>query len=110
MPLYEYRCENCGKQFEATQSIHFRPEDTVCPHCQGQNATRLLSAFASKIVGDHKPGFKDLKAYEMLHERTDKFTKLPPIMGKRATPPPDVLSNPGAPSGSSTDGGNASES
>ena len=27
-----------------------------------------------------------MKAYNMLDERMDKFAKLPPLMGKRATP------------------------
>ena len=45
-----------------------------------------MSAFASKIVGTHKPGFEEGKAYNMLNERMDKFAKLPPIMGQRAAP------------------------
>jgi putative FmdB family regulatory protein len=87
MPIYEYRCGQCEKQFDATQSVHARPEDTVCPFCQAQQATRLLSAFASKIVGTHKPGFAEMKAYDMLNNRMDKFSKLPPVLGKRADPP-----------------------
>ncbi len=110
MPLYEYRCESCEKQFEATQSIHARPEDTVCPHCKAQKATRLLSSFASKVVGDHKPGFSEMKAYDMLNQRVDKFKKLPAPWGKRLTPAPDALSNPGFDSGSPTEGGNSSGS
>lgn len=95
MPLYEYRCEGCGQQFEQVQSVNARAEDTVCPHCHERKATRLMSAFASKIVGEHKPGFKEMKAYSMLNERMSKFAKLPPIAGKRAkltprmTHPPD---------------------
>ncbi|NOS80159.1 MAG: zinc ribbon domain-containing protein, partial [Nitrospira sp.] len=33
MPIYEYRCGQCEKPFEATQSVHARVEDTECPHC-----------------------------------------------------------------------------
>jgi putative FmdB family regulatory protein len=104
MPVYEYRCGQCEKQFDATQPVHFRPEDTVCPFCQAQQATRLLSAFSSKIVGTHKPGFAEMKAYDMLNGRMDKFSKLPPVLGKRAAPPPvsDVFSG----SESSSDSGN----
>jgi putative FmdB family regulatory protein len=89
MPLYEYRCEGCGQQFEQVQPVSFRAEDTICPHCQARKATRLLSAFASKVVGDHKPGFKEMKAYDMLNERMDKFSKLPPAMGRRVMPSPE---------------------
>lgn len=87
MPMYEYRCE-CGHEFEIVQPMSVRAEDTVCPACQAKKATRLLSSFASKIVGDHKTGFAEMKAYDMLHERMDKFSKLPPIAGKRKPPTP----------------------
>lgn len=94
MPLYEYRCGACEKQFDATQSIHARPEDTVCPFCSAQQATRLLSSFASTVKGDRKPGFKEMKAYDMLNKRASGFSKLPPIFGARSAPPPvnDVFS------------------
>ncbi|MBX3235663.1 MAG: zinc ribbon domain-containing protein [Nitrospiraceae bacterium] len=103
MPVYEYRCGDCAYQFEVTQSVHARPEDTVCPHCSAQNSTRLLSAFASTIKGTHKPGFAEMKAYNMLNERMDKFAKLPPIVGRRAAVNPNMT---GGESGSS-DGGQA---
>jgi putative FmdB family regulatory protein len=61
--MYEYRCEGCGEGFEIVQPMSARAEDTVCPHCKAKKAVRLLSAFASKIVGDHKPGFSEMKAY-----------------------------------------------
>jgi putative FmdB family regulatory protein len=89
MPLYEYRCENCGEEFEVVQPVSFRAEDTVCPRCRAAKATRLMSSFASKIVGDHKPGFKEMKAYDMLNERMHKFSKLPPAMGRRVVPAPE---------------------
>ena len=99
MPRNEYHCEGCGEQFEVTQSLTVRAEDTVCPHCQAQKAVRLMSAFASNIVGTRKPGFTEMKAYNMLNERMDKFKKLPPVFGKRAAPPPisDVFSGSPAP-------------
>lgn len=96
MPIYEYRCGKCEKQFDATQSVHVRPEDTICPHCQAQEATRLMSASTTVVKGTHKTGFAEQKAYNMLDERMDKFAKLPPLMGKRAAPesggPPDPAS------------------
>lgn len=94
MPLYEYRCRRCEKQFDVTQSVHARVEDTICPFCQAQDATRLLSAFVSTVKGDHKPGFKEMKAYDMLNNRTANFSKLPPLFGARSAPPPiqDVFS------------------
>lgn len=98
MPVYEYRCGQCSKTFEATQSVHARPEDTECPFCQAQDATRLLSSFASTVKGDHKPGFAEMKAGSMLNERMDKFAKLPPLNLKRNVPQPDAAapSDPGS--------------
>lgn len=40
MPLYSYRCDNCGVQFEIRQ--HFTDEPlTRCPEC-GEHALRKL--------------------------------------------------------------------
>jgi putative FmdB family regulatory protein len=90
MPLYEYRCEACTTQFEATQSVHDRIEDTECPSCHARQATRLLSSFASKIVGTHKPGFEEMKAAAMNNERMERFAKLPPLDAKRNMPRPNA--------------------
>jgi len=40
MPLYTYRCENCGVQFDRHQSFEDGPI-TVCPEC-GEEALRKL--------------------------------------------------------------------
>ena len=81
MPVYEYQCNACDHKFELLQSVNARPEETSCPQCNEVNAQRLMSAFVSQIKGDHKPGFSEMKAYDMYNERMDKFKKLPPIMG-----------------------------
>jgi putative FmdB family regulatory protein len=40
MPIYEYRCESCGHEFEQL----IRTGDTpACPSCKGQSLARLLS-------------------------------------------------------------------
>ena len=45
MPIYEYRCEQCGAQFEELTSSTDAP--TIrCRQCSGRQVTRLLSAFA----------------------------------------------------------------
>lgn len=91
MPVYEYRCEACLTQFEATQSVYDRVEDTECPSCHARQATRLLSSFSSKIVGTHKPGFAEMKAAAMNQERMERFAKLPPLNKKRNVPPPNTF-------------------
>ena len=35
MPIYGYRCSNCGHQFEILQKVSAQPLE-VCPKCQGK--------------------------------------------------------------------------
>ncbi len=86
MPVYEYQCDACEYKFELLQSMNSRAEDTACPQCRHTGVHRLMSAFASQVKGEQKPGFGEMKAKDMYNERMDKFKKLPPIMGARAMP------------------------
>jgi putative FmdB family regulatory protein len=92
VPLYEYRCGHCEQQFEVTQSVYARIEDTECPHCQARKATRLLSSFSSTVSGNRKPGYTESKANAMAQERMQRFTQLPPLNAKRNVPPPNMSS------------------
>ncbi|MEZ4587652.1 MAG: zinc ribbon domain-containing protein [Gemmatimonadales bacterium] len=40
MPIYEYRCDSCGKGFE---ELVFSSTKVACPECQGRKVTRQLS-------------------------------------------------------------------
>lgn len=88
MPLYEYQCQACDHKFELTQSLSEKSEKPPCPQCHGSKTQRLMSSFASQVKGPRKPGFSEMKAYNMHNERMDKFAKLPPITGQRALPGP----------------------
>ncbi len=44
MPLYEYRCERCGNEFEDWKSISQRDE-AECPECKSEKVQRLVRAF-----------------------------------------------------------------
>ena len=105
MPLYEYRCERCSKHFETTQSVHARIEDAECPFCHARESTRLLSSFSSKVVGEHKPGFAEIKAASMNNERMERFAKLPPLNVKRKVPPPNNFSDSNPITGSGANSG-----
>ena len=59
MPLYEYVCEGCDHRYEAMQALSAKPEETLCPKCNTTQSRRIMSSFASKIVGTHKPGFAE---------------------------------------------------
>ncbi|MFC1738860.1 FmdB family zinc ribbon protein [Planctomycetota bacterium] len=48
MPTYEYRCENCGYEFEQFQSITARSLHK-CPECGRNTLKRLLGTGAGVI-------------------------------------------------------------
>ena len=50
MPLYEYRCESCGHQFEVIQKFSDTPID-VCPKCKAGPVEKLLSSPAIQFKG-----------------------------------------------------------
>jgi putative FmdB family regulatory protein len=51
MPIYEYRCEECGKRSSALLPS-FSSADPVCPHCGKPALKRLVSTFATVHSGD----------------------------------------------------------
>jgi putative FmdB family regulatory protein len=51
MPIYEYRCEECGKKSSALLQTFSSP-DPVCPHCGKPGLRRLVSTFATVSSGD----------------------------------------------------------
>ncbi len=46
MPIYEYRCEECGTQFEELTLSANGSYAVACRACASGRVTRLLSAFA----------------------------------------------------------------
>ena len=54
VPLYEYRCADCGHQFEALVPAG-RADDEHCPDC-GTQARRLLSLVAAPVRGERRRG------------------------------------------------------
>ncbi len=51
MPLYEYRCEECGEVFEKLVSLSKRNEPVPCPKCGSRRVGKLMSACASISKG-----------------------------------------------------------
>lgn len=50
MPIYEYRCENCGHELEALQKISDAPL-TQCPGCEQSALRKRMSATAFRLKG-----------------------------------------------------------
>ena len=50
MPIYEYRCDNCGHELEAFQKLS---EDPLrkCPECQTESLIKKISAAGFRLKG-----------------------------------------------------------
>ncbi len=51
MPLFEYLCQDCGKEFERIVPRHDSPAD--CPGCASVRVEKQLSVFA--VAGSGSP-------------------------------------------------------
>ena len=56
MPIYEYRCKDCGKEFEA---LVRKSDVPACPSCQG---TELERQFSLPVVKSESTKAQALKA------------------------------------------------
>ncbi len=52
MPLYEFRCRGCDREFELLVRNQERP---ACPHCHEPKLDKLMSAAAGHIGGAPLP-------------------------------------------------------
>ena len=50
MPIYEYQCQDCGKQLEALQKISDAPL-VDCPECGASALKKKVSAAAFRLKG-----------------------------------------------------------
>ena len=58
MPIYEYRCSNCGHEMEKTQTITSKPLKK-CPSCKRMKLERLISRSTFILRGSnwYKDGY-----------------------------------------------------
>jgi putative FmdB family regulatory protein len=52
MPIYEYRCSDCGVKFEKRMSMSASNSGVGCPDCGG-STKRLVSNFAALSKSDN---------------------------------------------------------
>lgn len=57
MPVYEYRCMDCGETWERTEHIeehdevaHHAVAPPPCPGCKGNRVEQVFSAFFAKTA------------------------------------------------------------
>ena len=56
MPIYEYRCTDCGARFSKLQSMGTDAKGVTCPKCDSSKVERLLSSFASSSSSSTSSG------------------------------------------------------
>lgn len=54
MPLYEYRCADCRREFEDISSYEDRDNKRACPSCSGNNIERKISSFGINTTIDSR--------------------------------------------------------
>lgn len=55
MPVYEYRCEQCGARFDKLVPMSQAQAEQQCPSCGAERARKLMSSFAA-TGGSSKAG------------------------------------------------------
>jgi len=49
MPLFDFICRSCGREFEALVMGSSKPK---CPECQSEDLQKQMSVFAHRSSGD----------------------------------------------------------
>lgn len=52
MPIYEYKCQSCLKEFELLRGAISASEKLECPHCRSSDIDKLFSSFGFKSGGN----------------------------------------------------------
>ncbi|HFE48309.1 MAG TPA: zinc ribbon domain-containing protein [Chromatiaceae bacterium] len=81
MPIYEYRCENCGHELEAMQKMADEPLKN-CPECGKPALKKLISAAGFRLKGSgwYETDFKSGKKKNVADSASSSQTK--PTAGK----------------------------
>ena len=75
MPIYEYRCQDCGNANSFYLKSYQSGPPSQCQHCDGGDLQRIFSAFAYvKSEGD-KMAQLDPKYYKMVDQAMSKSPK-----------------------------------
>ncbi|MCF6354334.1 MAG: zinc ribbon domain-containing protein [Candidatus Polarisedimenticolaceae bacterium] len=77
MPIYEYRCDDCGHELEVLQKMSDAPR-TECPACGEPTLKKLISAAGFRLKGGgwYETDFKNGKK-KNLHDGGKKDSTPP---------------------------------
>ena len=56
MPVYEYRCKQCGRRFEKLVKVSAKPDEIVCPKCGARRAEKAVSLIGTTIGASNSLG------------------------------------------------------
>ncbi len=51
MPIFSYRCKDCGKEFDLLVGMTAQKEPLKCTHCGSKNITKQISGFSGVRMG-----------------------------------------------------------
>jgi putative FmdB family regulatory protein len=54
MPIFEYRCQDCGRKFSALVGMTALSDDGACTNCGSANTVRLVSRFSRGRTEDQR--------------------------------------------------------
>lgn len=52
MPIYEFKCRDCDRDFARFVRIGASEKDLQCPHCDSGAVERIISSFSSSCAGN----------------------------------------------------------
>lgn len=56
MPLYEFHCNHCEKDFEKMMRFSEADQRPECPHCSSTETHKRISTVAARAVGSLSTG------------------------------------------------------
>ena len=85
MPIYEYKCQNCGHYFEVLQRISEEPL-FACPECKKNSLKKLVSAPNFRLKGDgwYETDFKKENQKNLAEKKEEKKEEKKSDMDKKS--------------------------